>query len=345
MYLRAKGGIFYLVWYDEVTKKQKSVSLRTKDPHEAKKILEVQQAKKLLKWRDDKLQTPARFKHKLSSALEIFLNERYLERDIKNSTATHYKNAVEKYMAVCGDKLLYTYSEADFFTFMNHMRNFPSERGTPYASATIASYTNHLNSVFAFFKEKDFIQKNYIKRIGQTESEPNPIPYETYLQILEYLKTRGMEKQYNLVKITWLCAYRATEAVLCRGEDFDLKNKIIYVRNEKNRRVDKIAMLDDIYIFLKKEANFPATGRVFDYKSRHSTTSFWRRLKRNMQLQHTFHDLRKSRGNWLAEKGASMYFLHKFMRHADMKTTEKHYLNARISSMADHLNSIISDKL
>src|SRR5690554_2092172 len=126
------------------------------------------------------------------------------------------------------------------------------------------------------------------------------------------LKKRGLITQYNLVKLSFLAALRIGEVIRVQGDDFDLKNNLMYVRNSKGKRVDKIPLVKDLRKFVK---TLHLNGKMFEYKSTDAARTFWDTMNKQLGFGYTHHQLRKTRATELANKGAKPLFLQKFLRH------------------------------
>ncbi|OGU58261.1 MAG: hypothetical protein A2V66_03480 [Ignavibacteria bacterium RBG_13_36_8] len=330
-FLKKRGKYFYIYYYDKSIGKLRGFSLKQTDKSIAKQELKTFEANYNLKL------LPRNFTFipktlLLSAAKDLYLKEKNYESP---NTADAYKYAVQIFIIHCKDNPVEYYSRNEHNYFVSKLK----ERN--YSQYSINNYVTHLFILFNWLIKKKYITENPFIRIKiMGKNEVKPIPFPDLEKIYNNLTERKLIKHYNLVKLTYLCAFRKSESIACRKEDFDLKNKIIYVRNLKGKRIDTIPMLSDIEDFLKS-LDMTGTGLLFQYSGTHSTKSFWRTVNKKLEFNYTFHQLRKTRGTFLANKGIEPLFLQKFMRHRDFRTTQQYYIKIEIDQARKRMNEKI----
>ena len=110
------------------------------------------------------------------------------------------------------------------------------------------------------------------------------------------------------------------------AEDIDYENKILYIRNQKGKRVDAIPLVHELEDHFK-QMELIKTGRIFtQWSSRHSCKKFWEKLMQDLKFDYGFHQLRKARGTDMANAGVEPLFLQKYIRHRDLRTTQSYYI-------------------
>lgn len=321
----------------KVEGKFKSLTTGTTDYSEAKKFKKDFEAKQRLNLFRNDFQRPEDHRFKLSDALQIFLDQKQLaEKSIQS-----YKTAVDHLVASSGDKYLFQFSNKDFFKLIDRFKKIQTRTKTPLSKNSMANYSRHLFALFNFLVKENFIKENPIRKIAGERKEVEPIPAADLEKILDHLKKKKMIKQFNLIKLIYLCAFRISEAIRAEVEDFDLIRKTVQIKNEKGKRVDLIPMPDDLYQFLLF-ADLPKAGRLFNYKSTDSTKSFWKNANDACGLKYSLHQIRKARGTDLANAGVEPLFVQKFMRHNDFRTTQQYYLKIDINKAADDINRKIA---
>ena len=180
------------------------------------------------------------------------------------------------------------------------------------------------------------LKRNEIDGEKIVEKIDRPIPLERFQLIQRYYFIRGMFKQFDFFSLIFLCALRKSEAIQMRGEDFDLKKKIIHIRNIKGKRLDYIPMLQDIEDHLQY-MELPE-GQLFDYQSKDSPKSTWKTVNNFYGFHYSIHSLRKARATYLANLGQEPLFVQRFMRHKDFRTTKKSYIEVDIEKARRSMN-------
>ena len=320
-FLRLQGKIWHVVYYEEG--KLKSFTTKQKNRTEANRILRKFSAKKEL---NISLDMPKSEKILFSKASKEFLSTKENEETIRS-----YQCVAGRWIGIVGDKYIHKYSDEDCKFFLTRL-NFLSQN-------SLASYTRQLSIIFNYFIKLKYIEVNPIKKIKPIDKEPNPAPLREYHLLRRDFFVRGYIRQFDLVSLLYLCALRITEGINLRGEDFDFKNKLIYLRNSKGKRIDMIPMLKDIEEHLS-QMEIPK-GKFFDYASRDSVKSIWIHANQRYGFHNTLHSLRKARGTELANSGVEPLFLQKFMRHRDFRTTLKFYVKIDLDKMRENINGKI----
>ncbi len=328
-YLRKRDRIYHIIYFNEFGERHSFTTKKIKLA-QAERELEKFRAKRTLGLPIDE---PNRtHKHLFSEVVNEFLN---LDKDRSPETIKIYKSVNNQWKKLAGDKNLTAYSKDDWKNFKSLLEK--SDKAQP----TIANYSRHLFIEFQFFLKKKYIKENPITHIKAEDKEPEPIEMFHYNLIRRYYFMRGQFKQFDLVSLLFLCALRITEGINMEGSDFDFKNKIIYIRNRKGKRIDKIPMLKDIEEHLL-QMEIPE-GRLFNYASRDAFQSTWNTANDYWGFNDTLHSLRKARGSQLANSGVEPLFLQKFMRHKDIRTTMKFYVKIDLAKMRNGIDDKLED--
>jgi len=318
--LYKRGNIWWISDYRDGCK-----STGKRDKKEAEEFLKDFEARKRLNLAEPEYIKPYSL-IKLSEGIEMFLDA----KDHSNKTPATYRTAVSHLTTAAGDKYVGRYDYQDYLKLLNYFKSINLSVNSK------ASYIRHLRSVFGFFKSIGMLDNNIIKRIKPEEKEVKTIPKKDLDKIFKYLET--MPVQYKFVKLSYLAALRLGEVISIEGDDFDLKNNLMYVRNTKGKRVDKIPLVKDLRKYVK---SIHLNGKMFNYKSTDSPRTFWKTMNRKLGFDYTHHQLRKTRATELANKGAAPLFLQKFLRHKNIATTLKYYVNLDIDNMRKGLDKIL----
>ena len=336
---------------DCLTKRLTSVSAKTTREQEARKKAKDLTAEHRLKIRKSNLVKPGDHKFILSEAFRLYCTQ----KNIKPKTIKGYQLALLHFYAVAGNKPLYQYSKFDYFKLIEMLNARKISKNSR------ANYTRHLFALFNWFAENKFIENNFIVRTPEQRKEPEPIPLDELDKIFLYLKNNGRIKDFNLVKLIYLVAFRTGEFIESRAEDFDFKNGIVYIRNSKGDRTDKLPMLEDIKEHLQGIIK-QDIGRYHHFTTYTALRSFWQRIVYKLNMKptkrskndklnkkykikkiYTLHQLRKTRGTDLAERSVNPFFLQKFMRHTSIRTTEQYYININLDKARIAINEKLKD--
>ncbi len=322
-YLRKQNKIFHIIYFDD-SGVRKSITTKTSSKSLADGMLKKFNAHRTLNL---PLNLQNNHNPLFSAALDEFLATR-----MKRATATKqiYFFASQKWLRIVGDRPVNKYSKKDCAEFVSSLNELSIN--------TAANYTRHLHIIFDWFLLKHYIFENPIERLDELIQEPEPIPEYQFNVICRQLFISGMFKQLDFVKLTYLCAFRISETITACYEDFDIPNKTVHVRNSKGHRIDTIVMLDDICEYVQQMKFDGKTGRIFDYRGRQSASKFWKTVNHKFHFENTIHSLRKARGSQLANAGVDILFLQDFMRHKDIRTTQKYYIKINRNKARNHIN-------
>ena len=166
--------------------------------------------------------------------------------------------------------------------------------------------------------------------------EPKTISRKDLEEILLKLKLRNRQ-HFRPVALLLLTGLRISELIRLTFDDIEFKENIMIIRNTKAGRNDKFPLYDDLRKFLIEEFQ-DKSGRLFDYKSRHSMKFFYKFLKSEGYDNYNFHSLRKTFISELVNSGMSVYDVMTLARHKSIRTTLKHYTAAELSRMGTEIS-------
>lgn len=324
-------------YYDPLTKKNKSKSAKTRDEKEAKRIAKELTAKQHLKINTQNLISNPNRSIKLKDALDIYV----IAKNVKPKTKTAYKIAIEHLISAAGDKPLYRFTKSDNILLQKHLNSLTTKRRgngnyIPLSVNTRANYTRHLFSFFKWLTDNDYTSENIITKIKPANKIVEVISPSDLILIFNALEDHTEKRNKDLIKLKYFAAYRAEELLKATVDDFDFDNKILRIKNFKGNRIDEIPMVKDLYEHLKK-MDLPQTGSITKIKYS-GLRSIWRRIMATLGMTYNLHQLRKTRGTLLANFGVNPLFLHKFMRHENLKTTMDYYVRIDMKMMEKDIN-------
>ena len=325
-----------IAFYDPITRKLTSISAHTYNQAEAKRQARDLSAKHRLRLTTSNLINNPNRQLTIFQALKIYSSHKKL----KEKSNKAYRIACEHLIAACGDKPLFQFNKSDNLILHQHLNDRKINRGKSsekkLSTNSIANYTRHLYSLFKWLKEQDFIHENIISKTKTELKKVEVISEQDLELIFSHSKKHCEKRNSDLILLKYYAAYRAQELLMAKAEDFDFKNKIVTINNFKANRQDQIPMVNDLFEHLK-QMNLPPSGRITELKYE-GLRSVWDRLMDRLQMNYSLHQLRKTRGTQLANKGVNPIFLQKFMRHENIKTTMDYYIRIDLMKMEKEIN-------
>jgi len=181
----------------------------------------------------------------------------------------------------------------------------------------------------------------------------NPDQFKLVLNAIPGLKIR---KWYDydiimLFKIQYQCALRPIEGIKLSKEDFNIKDRVIYLGKTKTIKGDKVVIPQNFVSELENYLSEKEPGRLFKDLTYH-TYSFWLyKLGERLQIKAWItpqiesgektlgHIFRKSKGkDLLKEIGLNdIGIIAKHLRHKKISTTYDHYLKQSIEAVKQRI--------
>jgi integrase len=320
-FLYKRGNVFWIGDYDSGQGKIR-FSTGESDKREAERALKVYESKRSLGLIT---YTP---KNTLSHNFQLFKSAK--RRTAKTIRA--YTIALDRWYEVAGDKEISKYTRQDYFNFITAMQNRKKPNGEPISVNSIANYTRHLSAIFEWMEAESLLGKNIITKTRTEVGEPEPIPMEDF----DIIKRSVTGKNGHILMLTYLLALRIMEVQYLKDSDFDFENKRVRVNNVKGHRIEFIPMLKDTEEYLRNnQIRFPLN---YTYSG---IRSYYVRLMKKLGMNYNIHQLRATRGTYLANKNANPANLQKYMRHKDIRTTYAHYSKIYNQSILDDLNKCL----
>ena len=180
--------------------------------------------------------------------------------------------------------------------------------------------------------------------LESTQNYINPSQFKIILEAIPELKIRRWY-DYDIVmlfKIQYECALRPSEGIKLSKEDFNIKDRIIYLGKTKTIKGDKVVIPKNFVSELENYLNEKTPGRLFPKLTYH-TYSFWLyKLGKRLQIKAWItpqietgektlgHIFRKSKGkDLLKEIGLNeLDIISKHLRHKPPSITFDSYLKA-----------------
>jgi integrase len=293
-----------------------------------------------------------------------------MKKQLKDKTLLGYDHAVDHMIKACTDKKIYKYTDKDYEKLLFYFdelkvpagrkKNKEGELETIYKQLSINTrsiYTRSLRSLWNYFIGKNYAAKNIILPLDEEEKDPDPIPHEEMYSIIQYFKEdEDYPHHYWIIYFMLLTGCRPSSAMVQLKEDIFIKRKVIRIRNVKSERKKKKAYLFPLYSELKKllvedmGVKEGDSGRLFHmYKEvpalYTSPLSFWERAMKfltkakKISRPYKLKQLRPTFFSFLINVlKMKIYTVYKLADHADIKITDKHYVDFKLDSVRRELD-------
>lgn len=304
---------------------------------------------------------------KLSDLLQYY----FQTHPIKLNSQKIFQYSVNSLNNSCKDKPVQQYSTPDYFNWVSQLNSHKIitikniegkltsvETEKTLSENTKATYARHLRILFTFAKELDLIRKNPIQHIKKTKKEVEIIPQHDLDKIFETLKKiqtnnnliKGIpgttqlyiqqNNYYDIIKLAYLGAYRLSEVIHFTNKNYQHKNNTLIIPNPKGNKT-QIPVVDDLkehLEYLTKTVRTKEEIRLFPKLTASALQIYWKRLMIMLGMRYTIHQLRKTRGSYLANIGVDSIFLRDYMRHESIRTTEQYYIKVNINLARESIN-------
>lgn len=314
----------------------------------------------------------------LTEGLEEFKKEKSVpgsRKELKAKTIIHYDLAVGHMINACGDKKIYKYNNEDYVRLLYYfedlripsgkVKNKSGDLEQKYRPMSINSrsvYTRTLRALWNFFLSKHYTATNIIEAIEEEGREPAPIPSNEMHTIIKYFQDdKVYPHHYWIIYFMLLTGCRPSSAIAQLKEDINYKRKIITIKNVKSgKRKKKEYYLFPLYnelknLLLQMNVKDGDKGRLFDMyaivpENYTWPLSFWKRAMKYLhksKLISAEYKLKQIRPTFISflinELKLDIYVVYKLADHADIKVTDKHYIDFKLDGVRKELDEISLD--
>lgn len=297
------------------------------------------------------------------------------KKQLKDKTLLNYTIAVDHMIKCCGDKLIHSYGENHYVELLYHFeaikipaKKIKDKKGNlvqQYRSMSTNSrsiYTRSLHSLWNFFVDKHYTEQNIIEAIEPEEKDPDPIPLEDMVAIINYFKNeKNSQHWYWLVYFMLLTGCRPSSAIVQLKEDIDFKRKKITIRNvkageRKNKNFYQFPLYNELAkLMTAMKVKHGDAGRLFEMypvvpENYTWPLSFWKRKIKLMvsagliERPYTLKQIRPTLASFLINvMKMDIYRVKKLLDHANIKITDKNYVNFNVNAARKELDEIELD--
>ena len=328
-----KSPYWQMVWYNADTGKPKSLSTKTKNKKEAEKIAAGKE-------REIKDRATERAKNllyneplKLTDAFTKYTNDREnTEGAYKKGTIETYEKAFKYFYPACGNKNIEEYTRNDYHTFVESMNKLNQN--------SKAAYTKCIYAIFKWLVKERYLNYNPMKTVSPPRATEIIAPTKEEINALLNYSKKSVYK--NFIRFTLLSAFRKHETLKLRPIDIRLNR--IYIEG-KGGKFASIPIIKQMEEFLPELPKIKKDERYFTFAHR-SIDSFFSRFKKQTGIHLTCHDLRTFIISELANNNGNPFFVQRYARHSDIKTTLKYYIGLDMDKMIEQFSNspgILSD--
>ena len=359
---------------DEATKKGTKVKLQGNP--EVKKLLQAFNTGLAERYIQSKTGVKLIKKHTLKEGFEEFKVQRSVpgsKKFLKPKTLYNYELAVDHLIKCCGNKQIFKYTKKDFNALLFYFdeieipgktkrdkNNNIIEQETKSLSQNSRSiYSRSLHSLWGYFVSQKYAHENIIESLEPEEKDPAPIPIYDMLEILKYLKEETKyPHQYWIVKFMLLTGCRPSSAIVQLKEDIDFRGKKITIRNikageRKKKNYYRFPLYKELEnLLLEMGVKHGDSDRLFYMyaivpSSYTSPLSFFERAIKHLQKKkrienyYTLKQIRPTLASYLVNQlKMDIFTVKKLLDHADIKITDKHYVDYNVNVARKELDVI-----
>ncbi len=256
---------------------------------------------------------------KLSQAMELFL--RFKSKELAKRTLSEYRNDLELFKKIVGDKEVSSIKTADLMLFRTSLNC---------SSSLINRRISALNTFFNFLLDVEIIKSNPVKpslRIKKVKQKvPEALSYDEVKKVLEEAKRRSY-RDYLIVKTILYCGLRISELLsLTRENLLEVKGKKVLRIVGKGGKERFIPLPKELAEELT-EFSEKASGRLFPL-SYQGVRYIFKKIQEKTGVRVHPHKLRHTFATILVDNGVDIRVIQAFLGHAS-PTTSARYAKVR----------------
>lgn len=382
IYLQKKSPYYWVRFYDilepDPQKKRKSINtkilvtqadlVRHANKEKIQGTAEVREMAKGfragLNERNILAKTGVKIKHtlKLSQGFQEFKLAKSVpdkKGSLKKKTLDLYAEAVNHLVKAAGDKPINKYNDKDYDKLLFRFESLESSLNTK------SIYTRSLVALWEWFIEKKYAPKNIIEATDGEDKDPDPIPADDLIKILNELKThKRSPHHFQIIYFMLLTGCRPSSAIVQLKENIFFKEKKIKIQNVKTGRRKKkpfywFPLYKELFRLVCDEMKVKGSGRLFDMFSVCPDNytyplNFWdlcniklvdeaEKLKPEERIRKRY-ILKQIRPTFISfcvnVLKMDIYIVSKLADHADIKITDKSYVDLKLNAVRTQLDDI-----
>lgn len=187
---------------------------------------------------------------------------------------------------------------------------------------TRQSYRSDINQLYRFMKQRGLAEINPCDLIDPARVPVRAATPLTNREVRAVMAAASPTTRL-MVMLAAFAGLRGSEIAALRGEDIDLDNRLLVVRNGKGGRDGSVPIADEL---ARELEHWPRKGRIFLHVAGRSAV--YNRIKtvfNRLDINHRPHDLRHSYATSAAKKSnGNLRAVQLLMRHASITSTERY---------------------
>lgn len=295
-------------------------------------------------------------KKKLSEGFKSFIEDHSVpgsKNFLKPKTLSSYRIAVDHFINANGDIQIQKYKESHYVQLLYLFEG----KGLSTNSRSI--YTRSLSALWKYFVRQHYTNQNIIEVVEGEDKDPEPIDLTDMHKIIGQLRGKSeYPHHYWIVYFMLLTGCRPSSAIMQLKEDINFKRKIITIHNvktgkKKGKLKYKFPLYSELELLLQEMGVKQGDkGRLFDMyavvpENYTWPLSFWDRdIKflfeaKIISDKYTLKQIRSTTASFMVNiMKFDIFTVQKLLDHANVKITDKHYIEFDLRSAKEGLDKI-----
>ncbi len=248
---------------------------------------------------------------------------------IRPSTMATYRLAVNRFIAVCGNRPIDEYKPSDIEQFKNR------EIEQKVSKVSVNIWLRGVKSVLGFALKHEWLTKNPVQRSLEfviPQQSPTYVAKEDFQKLLGKVKEPVLRDLFLFAALSGL---RLSEILNLKWSAVDFEKRQFTVSNSetfttKTGKERTVPMHEEVYKILSlRRGNGTEDGLVFCKRGgfrleRNYVSKKFKGYVRDAELSEKlhFHSLRHSCASWLVDAGVSLYVVQNILGHSNISTTQ-----------------------
>ena len=342
--IRIKNNRYYIYWYDNATRKQRSFSTGLKatkrNKVQANKILKDFEAEQTKKNKSQTAQSYALRQSTIEDAIKDFIEH---NKNKSKKTIQGYKHFFQKFI----DDKHFSLSDPVVKISKTSVEQWIlSIDTTKYKQNTLYGITKNLNKFLNFLFEYNYIEVFKINKdlkFKPAETEVIIFEQEDIQLMFDNLKdkTDNFKKAFYLMLYTGL---RPSDIIDIKRQDLDLENNTLKYYSKKTKTYNYIPVVPEL-----TEALAPLikdkkpTERILEYDNYLNIAKAINRFLKQLGLKEKKYNARTFRKTFISlafESGVHYVTTAEIVGHKNILTTKKHYTKLSLAKTQAEVNKI-----
>jgi integrase len=255
----------------------------------------------------------------LSQTIEAFFDSK--KHEVSSSTIERYRFGLKYVEAAIGSETPFAnIKKADVDRVISFCSEMLSDSTKSLTTSSINTVLRHFRALLNWAHEREFI--DHVIPMKQLKIQKKPIKWLSQGDVSDLLKNCS-NSLGDIIRLYILTGARRNELLFCTWKDIDLKKGRILLPNVKSKQKEYLYLNKQAKSILKKyKAVEPRPFPMTISQLRNEYAKACTKAK----LTSTIHDLRRTCGARLVEKGVDIFRVSKFLRHSSVKVTQDHYV-------------------